>query len=77
MLVRLIIFVALVSLLIFVYRKMFAKKPDQGKQATTTSMKKCSECGVHLPESEAVKYRNLFFCNLDHQKKYLDQHPDE
>lgn len=77
MLVRLIIFVVLISLVFFVYRKFIAK-PDQAKaKPIPTSMKKCSQCGVHLPEAEAVKYHQHYFCNLDHQKTFLDQHPDE
>jgi uncharacterized protein len=77
MLVRLIVFVVLVSLLVFVYRKFTAAKQSNKPVANTTSMKKCAHCGVHLPESESYQHDGLHFCGKEHQQAYLDQHQDD
>jgi len=76
MLVRLIIFIVLVGLLIFVYRKITNMKSTK-KAVESTSMKKCSQCGVHLPEKDALRHNDHYFCKQAHQQAYLDQHPDE
>lgn len=76
-LVRLIIFIALMSLVWIIYRKISALKNTPSPKAATTSMKKCSHCGVHLPEQDAIKHDQHYFCSLEHQKVFLDQHPDD
>ncbi len=35
------------------------------------NMKRCAECGTHLPEQEALTYQTLSFCCNDHKKLYL------
>lgn len=77
--IRLIILIALVSAVIFVYRKLTV--PKQGTTAppppTAASMKKCSQCGVHLPSAEAIEHQGHFFCCQDHKNTYLNEHPND
>ncbi|MDY6921517.1 MAG: PP0621 family protein [Pseudomonadota bacterium] len=74
MIFRLIIFVAVISLLVVAYRKLTApgKKPSAPTDAAT--MKKCEHCGVHLPESEACREGDKYFCSAEHRKAYLEHH---
>ena len=78
MIVRLIILIALVSLLIFAYRKLTAAKPsDSDNDNPSDAMKKCEHCGVHLPEAETCRHKDHFFCSEQHRRAYLEQHPDD
>ncbi len=79
MIIRLIILIALVSLLIFAYRKLTgasqADKPSDADLPNT--MKKCEHCGVHLPQAEACRHNDHYFCSEEHRQAYLEQHPDD
>ncbi|RLU00885.1 PP0621 family protein [Ketobacter sp.] len=78
MIIRLIILIALVSLLIFVYRKLTrSSNPTPQDTQQADAMRKCDHCGVHLPEAEACRHKQLYFCSPDHRQAYLEQHPDE
>ncbi len=37
-----------------------------------TQMLKCDECGLHIPEHEAIKQGNLAFCSLEHARQRLE-----
>lgn len=76
MIIRLIVFVALLSAVLFIYRKITTIK--QAKQKTISNpMKKCTQCGVHLPKTDTVQQGDLYFCSNEHLKTYLDQHPND
>ena len=78
MIIRLIILVALVGLLIFAYRKLTGSGQSENKQANNpAAMKKCDQCGIHLPQEEGCKHKDHFFSSNEHMQAYLDQHPDE
>ena len=77
MIVRLIIFIALVSLLILVYRKFTATKQAPPPKTDTASMRKCAQCGIHLPESEACTDNDKFFCSDAHRQAYLNNNKDD
>ncbi|MCP5019044.1 MAG: hypothetical protein GY938_27760 [Ketobacter sp.] len=77
MIVRLIIFIALVSLLILVYRKFTANKQATPPEADAASMRKCAQCGIHLPESEACTENGKFFCSDTHRQAYLNNNKDD
>ncbi|OUS29924.1 hypothetical protein A9Q99_07640 [Gammaproteobacteria bacterium 45_16_T64] len=36
------------------------------------SMKRCAQCGVHLPVAEAQTYQTLHFCCNEHKRSYLE-----
>lgn len=77
MIVRLIIFVALVSLLIVAYRKLTAPKQANTSDTDPASMRKCAQCGIHLPESEACNEGEKFFCSDEHRKAFLKNKTDD
>ena len=40
-------------------------------QNTKKLMVKCQQCGLHIPEKEAIKQGDNIFCSLEHAKKEL------
>ena len=40
-------------------------------QNTEKLMVKCQQCGLHIPEKEAIKQGDNIFCSLEHAKKGL------
>ena len=49
------------------------KSNDSSKnnQNTKKLMVKCQQCGLHIPEKEAIKQGDNIFCSLEHAKKGL------
>ncbi|MEE9352111.1 MAG: PP0621 family protein [Thiotrichaceae bacterium] len=37
-----------------------------------TQMLKCEECGLHIPDNEAIKQGNHVFCSLEHARQRLE-----
>jgi len=42
------------------------------KSNPVSNIKKCTVCGVHVPESEALEHNGQYFCSLAHKKANLD-----
>ena len=40
-------------------------------QNTKKLMVKCQQCGLHIPEKEAIKQGDNIFCSLEHAKEEL------
>lgn len=36
------------------------------------SVVKCAHCGLHIPEKEAIKEEERFFCSEEHRQRYHD-----
>jgi uncharacterized protein len=47
---------------------------QQPKQPVSSRVVKCQHCAVHLPESEAVAYKEQWFCSPAHMERWLEQH---
>ena len=43
----------------------------KNNQNTEKLMVKCQQCGLHIPEKEAIKQGDNIFCSLEHAKKGL------
>ena len=74
MFIKALIFIALIMIVITLVKR--GKKGGTSMPATVNTssdkaMKRCAECGVHLPEQEALTYQTLIFCCNDHKKLYL------
>ncbi|MDH3327551.1 MAG: PP0621 family protein [Gammaproteobacteria bacterium] len=71
--IRLITVVAVIWLVWFFFKR-FQQNLINRKQAavksnnTVSSVKKCAECGVHVPESEALEHNGLYYCSASHKK---------
>ena len=76
MLIKALLLVALIVAIVTLIRRGQQKNHNNPAQppaaeATTEAMKRCAECGVHLPEKEAINYQTLHFCCNEHKKAYL------
>ncbi len=49
-----------------------ANRGDQTNNNNKTIMLKCDECGLHVPEHEAIKQGNHVFCSLEHARQRLE-----
>lgn len=47
-----------------------APPPKQAEQTQTIEMVVCAHCGVHLPVSQALTVRSIYFCSAAHQKAH-------
>lgn len=66
-------FLLLIAVFIIAYMviKSGTRRRDWPKQAPKSvgeDMVRCKVCGVHLPRSESLEYRDEFFCSEEHQR---------
>ena len=74
MFIKALIFFALIMIVITLVKRGKKGGTTMSTTVSTSSdkkMKRCAECGVHLPEQEALTYQTLNFCCNDHKKLYL------
>lgn len=53
-------------------RNKLDKKQLNNKKTKNTRMLKCDECGLHIPEQEAIRQGNHTFCSLEHARQRLE-----
>ena len=74
---RLLILAGIVWLIYsFIKRAISTSQNSQEKPSNppaTAIMHKCSHCGVHVPEHEAITSEGLFFCSTIHKDLYLQR----
>lgn len=74
-LLRLIIFAALAWLLYRAVRKVLMKpEPPAINPGTSTLMRRCADCGIHIAEPESTQASGQFFCSTEHRDRWLNQH---
>lgn len=70
-LIRLLVIAAIVWLTLRIFRnwqnKNIIAKKKTIKDSQIKNMVECSKCGIHLPEQEALKSNNKFYCCEEHQ----------
>ena len=68
---RLLIIAAIVWLVIRIFKnwqeKNLTAKKNTDKDSTIKNMVQCSKCDVHLPEQEAIRSNNKFYCCEEHK----------
>ena len=66
-----IVFWLLIRMLRHWYESTKGKSvPSDKQKASIDSVVKCEECGLHIPEKEAIRDDNLFFCSHEHRDRY-------
>lgn len=74
MIIRLIALLLVVIVVMWLLKRLFAgdKQPDQiSQQPQGENMVQCQYCGIHVPESAAVKRGGKTYCCEEHAD--LDQ----
>jgi uncharacterized protein len=69
-----LLFCLLVGYVFWRWREAQARRraapPKQAEQTQTIEMVVCAHCGVHLPVSQALTVRSIYFCSVAHQKAH-------
>ena len=74
-LIRLLTYIILIWLIWSIIKKTFStEKPKQRQQQISRKMVKCSYCQVHLPEQDAFRQDDDWFCSQAHKQAYLKEH---
>ena len=75
---RLVIIAALIWLVWRILRRTLLAPPQQGNPPPSGNQKmvRCAECGVHTPESLAVRQNEQRFCCEDHRQQWLEKNHD-
>lgn len=47
---------------------------EQQQRQVSSRVVKCEHCAVHLPETEAIAYKQQWFCSPAHMERWLEQH---
>ncbi len=48
-----------------------ARKPPHSTRAEGERMVDCTQCGVHLPISEAIESHGRYFCSEEHRRLFV------
>lgn len=82
MLLRLLLLLLVAWLVWLTWRKLKPRDenaaPPSAPQAPTNgpeAMRRCAECGVHLPDSQALPGRGGHFCSTAHRERYEAREP--
>ena len=64
----LLIFLAL-AIIVLVVKRLWSqsRSEDKPRRQLTGRMVQCSHCGVYLPEQEALRDRDLWYCSKEHR----------
>ncbi|MGC3874144.1 PP0621 family protein [Halomonas sp. GXIMD04776] len=77
LIIRLIIFAVLFWAGLKLYRMyrewQSERNDDQPHRLDDGQMVRCSYCRVHLPEDEALRRGDQWFCSHEHRDKFLEQ----
>ena len=76
---RLIILIA-IALLVFILVKEFLKgarrkPPAAAPRHRQETMVRCAVCSLHIPETEAFRSDDKYFCSNKHLKDYSGRRP--
>ena len=70
-----IILLALGLLFVYWLLKGYRRRVDgdatgSAPRTEAETMVKCAQCGVHLPRSESITARGIFYCSAEHQRSH-------
>ncbi len=76
---RYIILLLAIVLLVYIVRTLArspkrSKKVAEKRRARVGSMVRCEQCGLHVPESEAVYRHGKAFCSREHADDWELEH---
>lgn len=71
-LIRLAAIAAAVWLALYVLRRLFHRPASDTtpRSGSAENMVRCAQCGLHLPEAEAIAHEGRHFCCEAHRRQY-------
>jgi len=70
---RILILLAIGLLLYVIFRNLYRQIKNERKLEQASKMVRCEQCGLHLPEQEAIQKNRHYFCTTEHLEAYLQQ----
>jgi uncharacterized protein len=64
-----IILIGLWLVLTIIKRALAARRKSPPDKPAVAKMVACAHCGVHIPESEAVRDGDRYYCSEEHRRK--------
>jgi len=76
--IRLILIVAIAAVAWYLYRRITrgnspTNTPAAPPANTQDIVRQCDHCGVHVPESNGVRYQSQFFCCPEHMNEHINK----
>ena len=72
--ILLVLGLLLVYWLVTSYRRRVDRGEPSGPRAVQgENMVQCAQCGVHLPRSESLAARDLFYCSAEHERAHREK----
>ncbi len=69
---RILVLIALALLLYIIINNLLRKvKLEEKKKVSSEEMVKCTHCGLHVLEQEAIKAGTNYFCTQQHAEEFL------
>ncbi len=72
---RYIILLALILVAVLLYRWRRARGLPKAGPGQPVRTVRCAECGLVLPEKEAVRLNGQVFCSAQHAHRWQERHP--
>ena len=63
---RLLFWVALIAAAFWLWRRLSQKRTAAKPQQTTLPMVRCAQCGVHVPQVQALQSDDRWYCSREH-----------
>jgi uncharacterized protein len=70
MAIRLVIIIIFVLSCVFLIRKYKAMRSQKTRNIAEPKILACADCGVYVPESEAVRRRGRVYCSNMHAESH-------
>lgn len=83
---RYLILILAIFLLVYIARMLLSSRakhrtvqeqPQPRPRRRVSNMVRCEQCGLHLPEKEAIRRHGHSFCSREHAKEWLEQQQDD
>ncbi|MBE7376943.1 PP0621 family protein [Pseudomonas lopnurensis] len=63
---RLLFWIALIAAAFWLWRRLSSKKASPRNQQTTLPMVRCAQCGIHVPQDQALQAGEQWYCSRAH-----------
>lgn len=70
MAIRLVLIIVFVLSCVFLIRKYRAMREQKARNKTEPKILACADCGVYIPESEAIRHHGRVYCSSVHAENH-------
>ncbi|KZX57237.1 PP0621 family protein [Stutzerimonas frequens] len=63
---RLLFWIALIAAAFWLWRRLTQKKTPTTQQQGSLPMVRCAQCGVHVPQDQALQSQGRWYCSQAH-----------